>query len=219
MATRETQNLILTTALALFNEHGTAKISANRIADECGLSRGNLHYHFKNKQSIINALYCEMSGEIRVEWADDTSYPTIQHMLGMFDRQLELIWRYRFLYRELVALLAADESLQKRFSFDRQDRTEIVVQYFESLVRDGFLETPRRPESLRYLTKLSWILCDNWINYISVDKLDVYPECRNEGHALLIELFRPYFTPRAMDYLERQRFDTEDDIEESVARR
>jgi AcrR family transcriptional regulator len=204
MATKETQNLILSTALALFNEHGTAKVSANRVADACGLSRGNVHYHFNNKQSIINALYCEMSQEIRVEWADDTSHPTIAHMLEMFDRQLELIWRYRFFYRELVALLAADRTLQQKFSHDRQERTELVVAYFEALVEKGVLHKPRQPDRLRNLTKLSWIFCDNWINYISVDEFDMYPECRAEGHELLLELFRPYFTPHALAYLERQ---------------
>lgn len=177
-------------------------MSANRIADECGLSRGNVHYHFNNKDSIIYALYCEMSTEIRVKWADDTSKPTMSHMLAMFDRQLDLLWRYRFFYRELVALLAADESLQKRFSLDRQDRTDVILEYFEALVANGVLNPPRSRDSLRHLAKLSWILCDNWINYLSVDRVDVYPECTIEGRTLLLELFRPYLTSQALDYLE-----------------
>ena len=49
MATRETQEKILGTALRLFNAHGTGKVSLGRIATACGISKGNLNYHYKRK--------------------------------------------------------------------------------------------------------------------------------------------------------------------------
>jgi AcrR family transcriptional regulator len=201
MATKETQNRILNTAIALFNEHGTARISANRIADECGLSRGNLYYHYNNKQAIINAIYDRMAGEVKNGWVNDIEQPTVDHMLQMFDRQLELIWRYRFFYRELTALLAEDETLQQRFSRDRQNRTETIVEYCQALIDNDILIGPGQPRSLSNLVKLSWILSDNVINYISVDKPNVYPDCISEGYELLIDLFRPYLSPAACEVL------------------
>ena len=53
MGTRTTQLRILQAALELFNEQGTAAVSANKIAERCGISKGNLQYHFKNKRDII----------------------------------------------------------------------------------------------------------------------------------------------------------------------
>jgi len=41
MATRATQFRILQAALELFNEHGSAAVSSNRIAERCGISKGN----------------------------------------------------------------------------------------------------------------------------------------------------------------------------------
>lgn len=205
MATKETQNRILNTAIALFNEHGTAKISANRIADECGLSRGNLYYHYNNKQAIINAIYDRMAGEVKNGWVNDIEQPTVDHMLQMFDRQLELIWRYRFFYRELTALLAEDETLQLRFSKDRQKRTETIVEYCQALIDNGVLVGPRQPRWLCNLVKLSWILSDNLINYIAVDNPNVYPDCISEGYELLIDLFRPYLSPSACAVLAQRQ--------------
>ena len=205
MATKATQNRILTTAIALFNEYGTAKISANRIADECGLSRGNLYYHFNNKQAIINAIYERMASEVKISWVNDIEQPTVEHMLMMFDRQLELIWRYRFFYRELMALLAEDESLQLRFSKDRQSRTGVIVEYCQALIDNNVLIGPREPRSLRNLVKLSWILSDNLINYIAVDNPNVYPECVREGYELLIDLFKPYLSPDTLVVLAKQK--------------
>ena len=49
MGTRTTQLRILQAALELFNEQGTAAVSANKIAERCGISKGNLQYHFKQQ--------------------------------------------------------------------------------------------------------------------------------------------------------------------------
>lgn len=201
MATRETQKRILDTAVELFNRNGTANISANRIADECGLSRGNLYYHFNNKAAIIYAIYDRMASEVKCTWVGDLENPTIDHMLAMFDRQLAMIWRYRFFYRELMALLAADEQLQQQFSSDRQERTKLIVDFFAELIENRVLVGPRNRRTLENLVKLSWILSDNWINYISVDVTDVYPDCVNEGYELLIDLFRPYLSAATLSKL------------------
>lgn len=202
MATRETQKKILDKAIELFNEHGSASISANRIADACGLSRGNLYYHFNNKEAIILAIYDRMATEVRENWVNDLEQPTVHHMLEMFDRQLALIWRYRFFYRELMALLAADDQLQQRFSKDRAARTRIIIRYFEALIEHGVLVGPRDPRTLENLVKLSWILSDNWINYVSVDNATGYPDCVSEGYELLIDLFRPYLSPATIAVLD-----------------
>lgn len=201
MATRETQKRILDTAVELFNKYGSANISANRVADECGLSRGNLYYHFNNKTAIINAIYDRMANEVKCTWVGDLENPTIDHMLAMFDRQLAMIWRYRFFYRELMALLAADQELQQQFSSDRQERTKLIVKFFAVLIERGVLLGPKNRRTLENLVKLSWILSDNWINYVSVDEPGVYPECVHDGYELLIDLFRPYLSAATLNKL------------------
>ena len=52
-----TKDKILSSAIRLFNEYGVANVRLQQIADETGLSVGNLAYHYKNKEAIVLAVY------------------------------------------------------------------------------------------------------------------------------------------------------------------
>jgi AcrR family transcriptional regulator len=192
MGTRETQALIIDRAVELFNQYGTARVSTNRIADACKISKGNLHYHFKNKESLIQSIYARMVGEVRENWQNDHLNPTVAHMAEMFERQLRLIWEFRFFYREMTALMRNDAELRKTFSENRKRRTADVVRFFEALVAAGIMAQPEGEHSLESLVRISWILSDSWINYIEADGREVTPQTVSEGYALVVELFRPY---------------------------
>ena len=109
MGTRDTQTRIVDAALELFNEYGTAAVSTNRIAEHCGISKGNLHYHFHNKQEIIRFLFQRAVDEMDAGWYRDHLAATLEHMAAMFVRQLRLIRDYRFFYREMADLLRRDK--------------------------------------------------------------------------------------------------------------
>ena len=47
---------ILDAALKLFSHHGYGATSVNDIAEEAGLSKGNLYHHFPDKETIFRAL-------------------------------------------------------------------------------------------------------------------------------------------------------------------
>ncbi len=52
-----TKARIIESAIRLFNDYGTANVRLQQIADESGISVGNLAYHFKNKEAIVLAVY------------------------------------------------------------------------------------------------------------------------------------------------------------------
>src|SRR6266536_2569583 len=52
----KTRDRILETALRLFNEEGAAKVPTNRIATELEMSPGNLYYHFRQKEQLVDRL-------------------------------------------------------------------------------------------------------------------------------------------------------------------
>lgn len=52
----DTKQRILEASLQLFNENGISNVRLQQIADEAGISVGNLAYHYNNKEAITESL-------------------------------------------------------------------------------------------------------------------------------------------------------------------
>lgn len=58
-----TKKRILDASIRLFNENGVDAVRLQQIAEEVGISVGNLAYHYKNKDAIIESAYEQLFGE------------------------------------------------------------------------------------------------------------------------------------------------------------
>ena len=199
MTSLKTQEKIKSKAISLFNEFGTGNISIGRIASEAGISRGNLQYHYADKQELIRAIYQDIAKEVLSNWEGDDKQPTVKHMAEMFVRQFDYVWRYRFLYREMVSLIRADTQLALQVRANRSRRIEAVVKFFKALVKNKVLKKPRGDESLRYLVMMTWIFCDNWLNFVEIQGNKINSEILQEGYDHIIEMFYPYLTRQAQE--------------------
>jgi AcrR family transcriptional regulator len=192
MSTRTTQLRILQAALELFNEQGTASVSANRIAERCGISKGNLQYHFRNKREIIFALFQQAVDEMDGGWYRDHLAPTLEHMAAMFVRQLQLILTYRFFYRELGDLLRVDPQLRRRFAQNRERRLRDLEKFMHALANRGLMRLPADERRLRSIVDVTWIVSEHWINYTEYHDREVTTQTILEGYYEILEVLRPY---------------------------
>lgn len=203
MGSRETQSRIIDAAIKLFNAEGTANVSSNRIAEDCGISKGHLHYHFKSKEEIILSIWGRMAEEIDQKWGDDAADPTITHMAELTQRQFRLIWRYRFFYRELTTLLERDAELKYRFKRLRERRIQIIEAFFNALVDHGVLRRQENGDSLKKIIKIAWLITDYWISYIGIDDREIDMESMQEGYDLMLQLCMPLLTEQAKKEIPR----------------
>jgi AcrR family transcriptional regulator len=192
MATRATQLRILQTALELFNEHGTAAVSSTRVAERSGISKGNLQYHFPNKRDMIYALFQQAIQEMDAGWYRDHLAPTLEHMAAMYVRQLQLILKYRFFYREMADLLRQDAHLRKRFADNRERRMRELERFMLALQDCGLMKFPSDPRRLRAIIDVTWIVNENWLNYMDYHDREVTVAAMLEGYAEILEVLRPY---------------------------
>lgn len=194
MATRETQALIIDTSLALFNRHGSSNISTNRIAAECGISRGNLHYHFHSKAEIVQSIFQRIVHAMNDEWPADHLNPTLEHMAEMWVRQSLLILEFEFFYREMPALLRQDALLMRRYREHRERRIDAICRFMRALAEQGVMDFGPDPALIRPVVIATWIISDNWPNFVEFEgkPFDADAICR--GYDLILHILSPYIT-------------------------
>ena len=188
-----TRERILDSALALFNEQGTAAVSTNHIAAAINISPGNLYYHFRSKEDIIRALF----ERLFTMWDETYQLPSdrapkLADFEALITSNYRLIWDFRFAYREMAVLLRSDPTLQARYRELRQRGYTGFANLIEAFAAEGILRRPKTPQEQTALTDLCWILSEQW----PVD-LELRGQAFDEagiqaGIALMRHIFRPY---------------------------
>lgn len=113
----QTRQRILDCALAMFNAQGEPNVTTNHIADELEISPGNLYYHFRNKDDIIEQLFGRYEERIGVAMTvPEGRLPNLEDIWLQLHLVFECIWDYRFLYRDLVDILSRNRRLRTRFA-------------------------------------------------------------------------------------------------------
>lgn len=67
----DTRKRIEETALRLFTEKGYDSTSLREIAEELGVTKAALYYHFKSKEEILESIVSGLKGELQelIDWA------------------------------------------------------------------------------------------------------------------------------------------------------
>ena len=115
--TQQTRERILETSLTMFNALGEPNVTTNHIADELGISPGNLYYHFRNKDDIVEQLFARY--EARMDQAllvPEGRLPNLEDVWLQLHLVFESMWMFRFLYRDLVDILSRNRKLKQRFA-------------------------------------------------------------------------------------------------------
>ena len=96
-----TKQKILDQALHQFNTDGVEKITTRHIAKELGISQGNLHYHFPNKEEIITQLFTDFLTETKaVESFPKSNLQNPEEVIGSMIDNFEVMLKYQFLFRD-----------------------------------------------------------------------------------------------------------------------
>jgi AcrR family transcriptional regulator len=191
-----THERILVAALRLFNQQGTAAISTNHIANELGISPGNLYYHFRNKEEIIRALFEQQFAHWDVIYAlPDDRLPTLADLQRLVRATFAMSWDYRFIYRELIALLRRDEQLQRRWVEVRARGFAGFRELVEQFVAAGVLRAPEPPETVQRLAELCWLISEFWLASVEVSGQAVDAAQMDHGVALMLQVLEPFLLP------------------------
>lgn len=193
----KTKQRILKTALELFNERGSGNVSTRHVAYELGISPGNLYYHYANKEEIIRALFDGLDKTSDDAYAFSLDAPlTLKRVAEMLTVTFEIVWRYRFFYREMTLLVHNDSALAERYRA-MSERAERDTRFVVDCAVDAGLVAPLSETKRDALTRAILVISSHWLSFEEMGGQRLEKQHITRGVALLMSVLEPYLTPQA----------------------
>ncbi len=203
----KTKDRILIASLRLFNENGYDTVTTARIAEEVGISEGNLWYHFRTKKDLVQAHQHSLIRGIDARLAIPSTPETVLDAYVLFNRMVfEEVWEYQFLYRDHAEYGRTSPELEGKVSRVYELTTAMLEKMFRHMIAAGHLSMP--DEELGPLADNVWMVIRYWPSFLRetrhVVKLD--KQSLNAGVRHHFALFETHLTAKARAYLDAHAY-------------
>jgi AcrR family transcriptional regulator len=182
-APRRTAERILEVTLDLFNRFGEPNVSTTLIAAELGISPGNLYYHYPAKDALVNSLFDRYENALGTLLPAAGDVRDVEDAWFFLHTLFELIWQYRFLYRDLNDLLSKNRRLETQFQKVLHDKAHAVHAMLGGMSRAGVVriaEAELQPTATSMVVVLTY-----WLSFEYVRDPRRALESANAQQALL----------------------------------
>ena len=140
----KTRDRIVSTARQRFNEVGYGAVTTAALAEACGISEGNLWYHFKTKRDLLAAIAEEFAEQIagRLAMQPDPKDP-VGSYCSLLEAMMRELREYRFLYRDQPHYGEHVEPIASRVSDWLIMSEDIIEAHLAELIEARLLDWPR----------------------------------------------------------------------------
>ena len=204
-APRRTAERILEVTLGLFNRFGEPNVSTTLISAELNISPGNLYYHYPAKDELINALFDRFERPLNELLGAGDDVRDVEDAWFFMHTLFELIWQYRFLYRDLNDLLSKNRRLETHFQSILKNKTRSLRALLDGMRRGGALQIDSREIEATATSMV--VVLTYWLSFEYVRDPRNALEEQNAQAALLrgarhvLNLLEPYLEPGQRSHL------------------
>jgi AcrR family transcriptional regulator len=160
---RRTRERIVETSLVMFNRLGEPNVTTADIADEMGISPGNLYYHFRNKDEIIGELFAALERRLDALLDPRVGVVDVEDLWLFLHLLFEAMWDYRFFYRDLDEILSRSRKLTTHFASILGRGTATVSALCRSMVDEGTMRASER--EIAAIAENVALVATFWISY------------------------------------------------------
>jgi AcrR family transcriptional regulator len=189
----KTRDRILDVSLALFNERGEPNVTTNHIADELEISPGNLYYHFRNKDDIVEHLFARYEAKIDLALvAPEDRLPNLEDIWLQLHLAFETMWEFRFLFRDLVDLTSRNRKLRMHYARSLKRASANATQVLQGLVKAEIMRASRAELEATAINVL--LVATFWMNFNIVrgGQVEKTPQDLTQGIYQVMMLIAPF---------------------------
>lgn len=197
-----TKDRILETALSMLNEQGIHKITIRHIAQEMGISHGNLGYHYPNMSAILLALYEQLVGRFDQVFSAYGGEDFAEgHFFAYVDRMSDIFYAYRFLFLDFVGICRLVPEIRQHYRALHQQRNAYFQELISQMRDKGMLRPDCSTDEFMNMVKTLTIVSDFWLPHCEILGSEDPEENRGAFRELIVGVVRPYVTEEFPDKL------------------
>ncbi len=198
-----TRDRILDATLVLFNDRGPDRVTTAEIARTVGINEGNLYYHFKTKEALLQALFKRLEADATVFMEDAGSNTATDPDVfsGFLRRWFSIVWDHRYIFRDLPGIIVIAPTLREPIRVLSAAMRLVVDGALRQMTDAKLIDVPDQDAPL--LLANVWIVSTYWAVYLSLQEgiEDLGQQHLDWGLKQVASLFRPYLSDAAKSEL------------------
>lgn len=203
---KKTPEKILDTAHQLFNREGVAAVSLRQIAAAMKISHGNLIYHFKSKQEIIEGLHKRiLAAALEENQKLREKEMSIWTLMEMAHSGFRTLYAYRFFMIDLNLIMRENEQLHKEFLEIEKLRALMYREAISDAIQEGIMRKEEYAGEYEQFIKRIRIFSDFWISSSEIYNSGNIEEIIEEHVQLFMNMFYPYLTAKGKKQLSKDQ--------------
>lgn len=194
---KNTKDKILDTSLELFNLYGLSKVTLRTIAKKMGISQGNLNYHFKKRDDIIEALYFRLVQAIDSSLSGlQQSNDVLQLLVDISKTIMSSFYEYRFFLLDFIQIMRENRKIRMHYAELTTQREKQFSMLFNSLIENDLMRKEILPNEYRNLYKRFQMLSEFWISDAEIHSSKISKKSIPTYSKILTQAIFPYLTSK-----------------------
>lgn len=192
-----TKQKILNASIRLFNENGLANVRLQQIANETGISVGNLAYHFRNKEAILDAVVENLDEEITEILATYRIFPNLIDFDHQLSKYFSFLQKYPFYFMDSLEI----ERVYPEICSRRRDQiTKMISQIrkrFDFHYQRGVIKKEPVPGLYDSVAHATWIIITFWMPQHLIREKDTQIKAEPFKEMIFNQMY-PYLTEKGI---------------------
>jgi len=189
----DTRSKITEHALKYFNRHGFGAITLHQLAKEMGISRGNLTYHFKDKDALLESIAEDMWALIETERSKSRQLPSFKNLHNEVQLYYQFQKKYAFIFLDTHVL--NHPAIKSRF---RKMTKQTIADNIASIafsIKMGNMKPEPVKGMYHNVSMITWMLAFFWLpqQIIRGEKTN------QDGERMIWSILIPHFTEKGLD--------------------
>jgi AcrR family transcriptional regulator len=188
-----TKEKIIQQATLQFNQFGFSAVSLFELSQKMEMSRGNLAYHFKDKNFLLEAIANEMWSKIETERNKSRKFPSFENLHNEVQLYYHFQKEYAFIFLDTHVL--NHPVIKQKF----REMTEQTIADNKAAIafsiKLGNLKPEVIPGTYHNIAFMAWMVSFYWLpqQIIRGEKK------KEDGEKLIWTMLLPYFTQKGIE--------------------